>query len=186
MCSTLFPCQDPLFPLDWPFITQHAVQTTRQQEVEVRNGKEAKHRHRMRGGMRPDCWWSLMKHPHETQQGDSNQTPAPHSPVRPKNARHTQTLCSFMHIMAIKLTLSKVQGANRLNVQQERREKNSSFLIACLSSVSLHLFPRISQIRKKTFMREDSLSRHLLLPPVSSFILPCHDVESVQNSFKQF
>lgn len=30
MCSTLFPCQDPLFPLDWPFITQHVVQTTRQ------------------------------------------------------------------------------------------------------------------------------------------------------------
>lgn len=34
---TLFPCQEPLFPLDWLFITQHEPLTTRQWEMEAAN-----------------------------------------------------------------------------------------------------------------------------------------------------
>lgn len=34
---TLFPCQEPLFPLDWLFITQRELLTTRQWEMEATN-----------------------------------------------------------------------------------------------------------------------------------------------------
>lgn len=102
-----------------------------------------------------DLWWSIPARHNGGIQTKPLLHIRPHAPAYSENARHTRTSCSFMHN---NMSLSKVQGANRLNVQQERREKRSSFLTACLSSVSLHLFPRISQIRKKTFMREDSLS----------------------------
>lgn len=60
MCSTLFPCQDPPFPLDWPFITQHVLQTMRQQEVKGTNRMQLERR--WSTDMRLDCWWSLMRH----------------------------------------------------------------------------------------------------------------------------
>lgn len=93
-----------------------------------------------------DLWWSIPARHNGGIQTKPLLHIRPHAPAYSENARHTRTLCSFMHN---NMSLSKVQGANRLNVQQERREKRSSFLTACLSSVSLHLFPRISQIRKK-------------------------------------
>lgn len=96
-----------------------------------------------------DRWWSIPARHNWVIQTKPLLHIRPYAPAYSDKARHTQTSCSFMRNMAIKLSLSKVQGANRLNVQQERREKNSSSLTACLSSISLHLFPRISQIRKK-------------------------------------
>lgn len=67
-----------------------------------------------------DLWWSIPARHNGGIQTRPLLHIRPHAPAYSENARHTRTLCSFMHN---NMSLSKVQGANRLNVQQERREK---------------------------------------------------------------
>lgn len=87
------------------------------------NGKEMKHRHGMRGGMRLGCWWSLMKHLMRHKRMTQTETlPNIHPYIQ--HARRIQTMCSFMHNMTIKLSVSKVQGASSLRVQEERERES--------------------------------------------------------------
>lgn len=159
MWSTLFPCQDPLFPLDWPFITQHAVQTMRQQKVDTKNWMHWKgDKVPIRDAERAERWLLMIcdETSHETQKHDSNRNPVPHSPTHLCTACLTY-LCSFTHSMKIKPSATKVQGA--------KGKKERSW-----SVTSCHPFMCFRQCVK---------SEKSLCGKIQSFLLYCLFIASV-------
>lgn len=139
------------------------------------------------GGMRPDCWWSLMKHPTRHNSMTQNQKLTTYSPILPCILRHCVHSCTICHW---NWSVLKVQGANRPHMQERREKKAGKQLNTnCLPVIHFPSFVSLNEpnqknphVEKLSLSPSLSLSPHLVFLPVSSVILPCHYVETELNS----
>ncbi len=121
-----------------------------------------------------DLWWSIPRDAPGCFQPKPCSVFYPYTPACSQHARHTQTLCSFMHNMTIKLSASKVQGANGVHVQRRREKVGKQLIPNCLPVIYFPSFVSQNETNQKNLYVENS---------VSSFILPWHYVLSVYHLF---
>ncbi len=142
-----------------------------------RTGEEMKYRHGKRGGMRLDCWWSLMKHlTRHRRMAQTETLPNIHAC---STYSDNVLICAQYDNTKWVYQKSKVPTAYVCR-RREKKLENNSLLSAC------HPFPFIcvpewTKSEKPSCGKILSHSLSLLFLPVSSFILPCHYAETCIN-----
>lgn len=172
------------FSTYWPFITQHVVQTTRQQEVEAKNGMrwkggEAQTWDEGRNEAADDLWWSISR----DTKGWLKPQPCPIF-TQSDSMLHMFRHC--VHSCTIRQYNWGIKSLRCRHMQEEKGKKRlaKQLITNCLPVICFASF-WMSQIRK-TFNRKTSLSLSLFSLPSCLFsystLSLCWDCIKIQFS----